>query len=298
MPIEQKPRKACFFNDRSAYNHRYRQALINQITKDGYSVCSVGWSDRGSLGFCRSLTCFLSSDIRIVSNLKATLLIMVLLPVTRALIVVNGLGRWRSSCFFRGLLLRLMRLNYRKVFAVQNYADYRYFKRHARRLRVSWVPGSGGTCRQTGKQQHLVVVSRPEKFASATASIERFAEVSHLPFEIIGLDSWSFAAEAQCTFRGYLEQADLFAYGAYFFQPKGYGEGIPHSLVDAVCSDMTVFMEKSDLVGFGFYKLNASYKDIWSGFVELESTSELRAKLHTEFVNIEYKKMIRSLFSS
>ena len=59
--------------------------------------------------------------------------------------ILNGLGRYRRSKlkFIIGILLKFRR---RETVLVQNYADYRYFKRFFSQS-VQWMPSSGGVYR-------------------------------------------------------------------------------------------------------------------------------------------------------
>ena len=120
MPSEKINTRVCFFNDRSEYNVRYRQSLMDLLRGEGYSVFSTGWSGDELPRLFKSLFFFCQSEARIVSNLKSNLLVMGAVPLVRALVIINGLGRLRQNRAFRWCLLVLMAINFRKSFAVQN----------------------------------------------------------------------------------------------------------------------------------------------------------------------------------
>ena len=113
-----------FLNDLDHYNIRYRESLMNKLSRD-YEVKSSGLIDqplRTVLTFLNPFSNYISSNLK--TNLCASFFIW-----GSGGIIVNGLGRFRGRKAFRLFAGLLFSLNVFKFYAVQNYADYRYFRR-------------------------------------------------------------------------------------------------------------------------------------------------------------------------
>ncbi len=90
-------------------------------------------------------------------------------------------------------------------------------------------------------------------------------------FKIVGVDLHhkSVIDCDQIDYKGYVPQDDLFKCFSTFVQLPGYGEGIPHSLVDAVVSNMQVVISKKQFIEFGLYKLGFKISGLGDDWFEL-----------------------------
>ena len=91
---------------------------------------------------------------------------------------------------------------------------------------------------------------------------------------------------------GYVPQEDIFKKANTFFQPMGYGEGVPHSLVDAIVSGMNVIINKKDFIGYGFHKIGFSYLPLAGSWVRLVDSENCKFKLENITVNKKYIELI------
>ncbi|NRP26536.1 hypothetical protein XMD420_000119 [Marinobacterium sp. xm-d-420] len=244
-------------NDHEVYNVRYRSSLISALVSNNYKYTSIGILD-GFFSILRALYyIFITDHCFFSSNMKSNLFFLIFFTKS-GVVLFNGLGRYRKSKFFRLCLVFFIKINFNKTFIFQNYADYRYFKTKADG-NLSWIPGSGGTCRNIGDDKFLIV-TRIDKIDSISDSIYNFISSFCLSeVYVVGCSEEALAEKGfdGCLFKacGYLPQDDLFIHGSNFIQPQGYGEGIPHTLVDAICSGMDIWMKPSEFINFGFYKL-------------------------------------------
>jgi len=248
--------KVIFVNDRTIYNKRYRQSLMNFFYARGYNIRSIGIMDSPIKSFFSMLnTCHLV----ISSNLKSNLLTLIINPINY-MIILNGLGRFRRSFLLRYCLVFLLKRS-KGVVCIQNYADYRFFRLFAKKDNINWVPGSGGTKRNVSSKNKILIVSRKAKLKMIAPHLKIFSKIiSHSEIVIVGCSSKEVVecglVEDQFFGLGYVNQSDLFSEGNTFLQLPGYGEGVPHTLVDAVCSDMNILITKSDFIQFGLRKLD------------------------------------------
>lgn len=222
------------------------------------------------------------------SNLKSNIIVMVL-GHRKGLIILNGLGRFRSSRLFRRILVFLLRWASAKV-CIQNYADFRFFRRYAS-VDVSWVCGSGGTVRRVGGESKYLCVTRPDKIVMTAEEILSFNSSVDEPLVVVGCDADDLGRlelshkKIECA--GYVDQKDLFRKGCGFVQIPGYGEGVPHSLVDAICSGMSIKMTRRDFISFGFgqFAMELEGASMWMNLVYDKSQV---APLSCERINQRY----------
>lgn len=212
------------------------------------------------------------------------------------LMILNGLGRYRNVHLFRSYLIYSINRKASIEVCVQNYLDYRYLRKRVRK-KIYWIPGSGGTSRMTGQDENPVVITRDAKFKKqihALRNVEKYFSKIH----IVGLQKTNLKNNSYINW-GRRVQNSIFSEFKIFLQLDGYGEGVPHSLVDAICSNMDIYMTKRSWIQFGFHKLICSSANIKSdnnGFLFLKSNSdkiqELKLKLLMSAINAQYAKYI------
>lgn len=272
-----------FINDKAKYNVRYRSNLMREL-EQYYTVESVGSFEKITSLFSTILKLVFGSFILIVSsNIKSNLLNLTIFWRKKVLIF-NGLGRYRQSKFLRTLIILLFRVQLQEnLVFIQNYADFRYFRKHAKvSTEFFWMPGSGGIKRKIGASRSSVsVITRDGKLQKQIASIEEFFCVTQnqLRLILVGINKLPDFASDKFTYEcvGYVDQRDIMSYSAAMLVPDGYGEGIPHSLVDAVMSGVVIYLSKVNFIQYGFYKVThcklLSHTERW---VELYINDDLK----------------------
>ena len=101
------------------------------------------------------------------------------------------------------------------------------------------------------------MVTRDSKIDLQIKSIERFSSYikKNKSLLVIGTEKYQKKAKIFNTkFVGYVEQNNILKYSNSIFVADGYGEGIPHNLVDAIVSGADIYLSKKNFINFGFYK--------------------------------------------
>lgn len=287
-------------NDRAALNLRYRSALMVSIAADGFSVSSSGILGEHGLNWRLIFRLAISSPLVVVSNLRANLLVLGLWWV-RGLVILNGMGRHRSKRGFRWLLVWLIRLNRRKVLAVQSYADYRYIRRYADHERCHWVIGSGGKRKGIGQDPVAVLVQRDDKLAlvaqSARAGLRALAahQRSTPRLAIVGCRGDVSTCFEGFDVRniGFVPADQILSPGSVFLQPSGYGEGFPHSLADAIMSGMTLLISRREFLRYGLMRFETSFESIGDGWGFVRPSEKLIAAVAEPAVTARYLALLR-----
>lgn len=217
------------------------------------------------------------------------------------LIILNGLGKYERNRFVRKILLFSQHIKKNSQLCCQSYRDYRYFQRFMN-SKVYWIPGSGGTLRTIGNNPIPLIVSRQRKFAMmgdviSTLSL-RFKKIY-----VLGLEEHESKRSFEfIEFLGKRKQTDIFNETSLFLQLDGYGEGVPHSLVDAICSKMDIIIQKKCWIKFGFYKIiNENIKPLekYDGYYYIDRNSSLHEKLRQHLnedkVFSQYSKILNEI---
>ena len=132
-------------NDSTKINDLYRSGLILSIEEKGYEVRSISFWKLFRVRLTKR-----QKDLLISSNIR-TNIITLLLFYSNVRIILNGLGRHRNKKMFRIFIGFLMSIGIRKIL-VQNYCDYRYFRRFFKISYCEWIPGSGAVIRAKNVQ--------------------------------------------------------------------------------------------------------------------------------------------------
>lgn len=290
--------KVLLVNDKNILNKRYRSGLMRGFDFENIDYTSIGTFDTPFSFILKMSEAYSKSWIILSSNLKTNLIILLMYKLKKV-IIFNGLGRYRKVRFFRKILLLLLKLNRKHTHIFQNYSDFRFFSRFSK-TEISWVPGSGGTFRQSGKNDGFIVVTRSDKLKLVSSSIIEFA-LSSSPkpkFFIVGCpeDTTKKYLGSYKNFDaiGYVPQSDIFKSSNCFFQPSGYGEGVPHTLVDAIVSGLKVVVCKKDFVSFGLYKLGFKFIQCCGSWGYLDGCNNSKLTLCANTVNKEYIRLLKS----
>ncbi len=279
-----KNSKLYLVNDYSILNHRYRSNILN-FKKSGFSsIDSIGLFDSFSKFFFTLTVMLFRSKSVITSNLKTNLVFMMFFGKSGT-IILNGLGRFSKINKFRKAVGFLLSLNAKKTIFVQNYRDYRYFRRFYN-WRLIWLPGSGGIKRKYFEGSEYFSVTRNSKFLAQYDRLQ--AALMALPnvksFSIVGLSSPKVInLDSRLKFCGYVDQSQIFMFGNKYVHLAGYGEGIPHVLVDALVTGLTVYIEKAQFLEFGLNLLGYRFVYIrggWGKCLLVDVESQNRIKYH------------------
>ena len=218
------------------------------------------------------------------------------------MILVNGLGSFRHFSFFRFFILGLFLLNKHKIIVFQNYADYRWARRFLR-SDVAWVPGSGGRARLINlSSQSFTIVTRPTKLGMVKTSLLKF--VGSVPidtrFNLIGISPADLIGSGIVDNRfcalGYKEQSKVISFGGTLFVPDGYGEGIPHVMVDALVSGLPVVLTKKSYTKYGLSKLSIKAKKFHSEWVVIDPCPDVaKESLGVEVISERYFSLLSSV---
>lgn len=291
-----------FCNDTKALNDRYRSALMQAARDLGYDVQTLGFfeTERSAglqiLKYAIGLRC-----LCVTSNLR-TNVISLLFPWRRGLLILNGMGRHRLNPKLRKLLLVLMSCNPRRQFAIQNHADFRFFRRFlsAKRAKaVHWVPGSGGTARAFGQERGPTAVQRGDKLPLVAPSLMEALATLHAPtLALVGcepkdLDDTVLSGADGIICKGFVAQDDLLAFGDLFIQPRGYGEGFPHSLADALVSGMNAYVHHRDIAQYGLRSLGADVVERRGDWIMIAPTQRLKDALCVKEITNTYVRITR-----
>lgn len=248
-------------NDLAILNDRYRSNLIKSLRKSNIGVVSIGIFD-GYWSFVSVLIIFIFKSKSVISsNLKVNLIFLIFLW-SQGLMIVNGLGRLGQYKLFRRSFGLLLCVNIRKKILIQNYLDFRYYRRFYR-ANISWMPGSGGRHLKYGKQNNHVIISRPLKLRLQINSL--YEAVQNVPSKnaiiLVGVDRFEDdLSDLGILFCGFVEQKNIFLHGNSYIQLSGYGEGMPHVLVDALVSGVEVHLTKKDFIQYGLFKLGFRFE--------------------------------------
>lgn len=262
-------------NDRRIYNIRYRSHLIRELGALGYDIQGMGLFDRPMIfPFTVIRLMFLRRKFVISSNLKSNL-ISLLFVFAPKLLILNGLGRYRRYRLFRKLVIFLFKRQRRTKIIVQNYADFRFFRRFCQTVEMTWLPGSGGIKKQVGASPTRLIVQRDNKIASVITDVKNLfrALPNQGALSVVGCDDNQQLEELlsgfEYTSQGYVNSDDILKSGGIFVQPSGYGEGFPHTLADAISSGMAIYISNREYVRLGLHKLTGRRNHLGAGWSEL-----------------------------
>lgn len=289
-------------NDRAYLNRYYRTELLALLESAGLCVHEIGLFEHGRLSLSslwRLL--FGNEDLIISSNLRSNTVALASIWKP-GMVILNGLGRYRNSKFARWFIALLLRKNSRKAIIVQSRADYQYFRRYAPKARLFWIPGSGGSEKKIGTRERPVSVQRADKIANVADSLRQYysATGSERSLVLVGCPDSSEMREHFPDFNleitGRVDASNLFVEGRIFLQPTGYGEGVPHTLVDAIVSRMSVRIANIEFVRYGLSHLGIRAEPVGEGWSKLIVPEHARRALSVETISRDYFRVLATEF--
>lgn len=236
-----------FINDKKNINNLYRKSLMEHIRKKQFDVRSVGLKRVLHLWFLHSKSDFIYS-----SNLRTNLIIC-LLFFNNVNIILNGLGRYHRNKIFRFIVGKLLGLGNKRVF-IQNYRDYRYFRRNFAINKTEWVIGSGASYRRKNGSDGYFNINRDNKIELCIDELKDFCNKYKVKIKIVGIEKNLKNLSIQKV--GIVDQSEILLHGKEFVWLGGYGDGFPHSLADVLFNQITVHISKKEFIRFGLYKLS------------------------------------------
>jgi len=280
LPRDEVPSRFFVVNDRDLYNARYRAPVIGQLRSRGHQVETGGFLDGGN-AFLSALRKIRSRqfDTVVSSNMKANILTMAF-GTRRHVMILNGMGRLRGRRAFRSALLWGLRRKRNLHVVVQSYSDFRYLRRYACSVAMTWVPGSGGSAKQTAGNGALVLVQRDSKIALVAPEVLTLLRNYPIdaPLIVVGCEddnALSRLLPVPHRSMGYLPASEIFSGGSIFLQPSGYGEGFPHTLADAIASRMGILISNLEALRYGLSRLGAHIVPVAPGWSRLEPGDQL-----------------------
>ena len=296
----QTKKRVFVVNDQAHLNTRYRKSFIELASSLGFNVKTIGLFDSRA-GLLRAILDIVLGgyDIIVSSNLRSNVVVLLLSNVP-TLIILNGLGRLRVSGFFRGIILFFMSRRKTTVFAVQNYADFRYFQRYCKAAQLAWVPGSGGVQRQIA-EVGATIVQRDEKIKYIVPSLlELYNSCPSIGrLNVVGCSDQSaldrLLVGVDFTNLGYVVQDDIFKSGRFFLQPSGYGEGFPHSLADAIVSGMPILIDNREYLRYGLSRIGSSKQAICKRWSSAIVSAETKERLSVEKINSTLISLLQTI---
>lgn len=290
--------KFYMLNDSFSINSRYRKNLIKKLKKISKKIDTFGWKDQFLKYLIICAKSFFLERTIISSNLKSNIISLILCKKFSVNIILNGVGRYRQNRNIRIFIFYLISKRARTI-AIQNYADYRYFKKYYSSYRPPrWVCGSGGEKRNiSSSNDRYFIITRDSKLPIIANSLILFTKnhVSTKTVDIIGchrlIDSLQDNEGIKFIPRGYLEQNEIFTFGKNFIQADGYGEGFPHTLADAIVSNLNIFLTKKSYIQYGLYKLGFSYHPKCNKWIELIYDQSLSNLLEQDNISNQYLEL-------
>ena len=252
-----------------------------QILRDqNFDIRSIGLLKGLRALLNRKLNCFYFS-----SNIKCNIMVM-LFNYQNSAIILNGLGRCRRSRMFIRFIGTLL-YRYTGTVYVQNYCDYRYYRRYFKK-EVEWIPGSGAQKRNVGTSNQFFTVSRNNKIYYQENELSEFIDLFSVQINVVGVTkSLSNDGMLSC---GWVSQEEIFKYGNKMVWAAGYGDGLPHSLVDSLYNSLSVYIKRKEFINFGLRHIVTKKEQLPNNWIKIIVTQ--RNLIDAQTVNVKYSQCI------
>ena len=299
--------KKTFINDKIQLNTLYRGHLCQSYQEKGFHIENLNLTLYDVQKWFNYFVCSKNEDGVISSNLRSNLLTLILLRRRRKTIIINGLGRYKKSKIFRNILAVLISIQSKDTRTIfQNYADFRLYRRHASSElthRLFWIPGSGGQTfgvASSKEKDRIAWVTRNSKFKLQCSSVSWIASImNYQRINVYGTSLKSIVrlpSGCNLAFHGFVaKKKQLYSEFDVLVCPAGYGEGVPHTLVEALVNAKTVVLPKREAISYGLHLLCEWQPIKNSELVRIESNECLREKLSVEVITEEYFRIIEGL---
>jgi len=287
--------QVLMINEKTELNNLYRSFLLDLLKKEFIKVYNCGLFDKKKNIFFILLKILNPKVITVSSNLISNIFSLVFFW-KRGTVILNGMGRYRGKIFLRILILILFKLNWKKIFIIQSYADFRYFKLKLKK-NFFWVPGSGGSKKKSGLKKNFLLIQRDDKIKNIFLSVTELLKIlkSH-SFFLVGCKN---KKKIKLLFKSYKinlvewqHPNDIFLKGGSCIQPTGYGEGFPHSLADAIVSDLDIYIHNKEFLRYGLHILGGKKIFFSNNWSKLIGTKKIADHVNLSKVTQKYISLI------
>lgn len=279
----------CFLTYPRSSVINYRHELIKNLEQD-YDVKLIS-----------PVQYFLFNFDLVVSSNTISNLFTLCFVSCKKVIILNGFGRLYKRRTWRILFVNLMKMQkgHKCKIITQNYRDYRFLKRYG--ITSTFIMGSGGASFRVINRQDIIVVSRDKKIETQYASISKFLRLhSARDIKVYGTTRVYQPKLKGLSFEGRVERSVLLTNAKYIFHPQGYGDGFPHSLADAICSGVSLIMDRKLFVEYGLCHVVDYYRVI-NGFLIIPFGNKknliLQSSVGASEVNKRYIEVVSRLMN-
>jgi hypothetical protein len=139
-----------------------------------------------------------------------------------------------------------------------------------------------------------VVVQRDDKLPVVAASLREFIALdpAKAPLVLVGCKDAALVARllgsGVVRSAGFVPANALFEGGSDFVQPTGYGEGLPHTLADAVVSGMTVIAPLCEVRRYGLQRLGGVATPFAGQWVSINPNPQMQTALSLPVITAAY----------
>lgn len=288
--------KITFISDTLKTVYLYRRRLLSALQQKNIQIQVQPIFSTVNLFKLMFISDFVSS------NMKANI-IMLSLNRGKGVIILNGFGRYQYNKRLRTFLITFMRLRKRNLYIVQNFRDYRYLRRYVD-TKIYWVAGSGGSKRPNTNKENIVCVTRDGKIDLQLASLTSFLNSFEYDITFVGLSPQKLSSldldislKSRLHNLGYVKQDEILLTAKAVLVIDGYGEGVPHYLVDAIASDIPIIISKQSLIKYGLYCFNHELKYLTDNWLYGQVNSAIK-ELVTIKADEKYLNIIMGLNSN
>lgn len=239
--------KVIFTSNNKKTFYNYRKDLLFKVSER-----CISKYEKLIIVLIKSVFYSFKKDLIVSSDGQCNFLLS-LCPWLNRIIIVNGLGRFQNNKFIRSLFFIGITFNKNNTIILQNYRDYRYARLYWNHSDINWVPGSGGIDRGRGQTKGILFFTRDSKIKFFWPQIYEVLNYIH-ELRIVGLKDIK-PNDLRLKNLGLIRQDDIFLNGNCLLQLYAYGDGVPHTLVDGICSNLDIIISKKSWVNFGFYRL-------------------------------------------
>jgi hypothetical protein len=284
--------KIIMINDSLCINSLYRGDFLDALRSNYKEVLFLPLFDKKLSNVIKLIFSIIRFDTLIISSNIRSNIFSLCFFWKKGVVILNGLGRNRNNKLFRVVLFILFYLNWRKLTVVQSYADYRYFKRYSCR-NFQWIPGSGGREKRKGSTSTMISVQRDDKIELTCKSLLCLAVYMKQKIIIVGCSKNKLKVFPEFIAIGKVNSNDILLKGGIFVQPDGYGEGFPHTLADAIVSDMKIYISSKEYVRYGIRMLGGKKCKVFNGWYILKDLKSVSEKVNKEVIVMSYLNTIK-----
>ena len=226
-----------------------RQETINCLKNNKYYTEQKNFFNILSYPFCKNS---ISSD-SIVNFFILTFFFFIKKNHT---FFINGLGFLEiSKKINRQIVFTLFLINKNKKFLIQNYRDFRFIRRFFKIDKIYWMPGSITNTYVDNKNGNkgICTILRKKKSTNFIKKLHKIG-INEL-ITIYSLDEIKINSK-NILLKGFKSKEYIFSNHHKFLYLYCYGDGVPKSIIESLCNNLEIMIDKKSYLNFGFYKKN------------------------------------------